>query len=154
MPGLPGAQDRNQGRTEHCPGLSDPTKPQQMLHAAPQGSREPGPRCVVCEGLAGCRRGLCSYPRQNERSWLTGELHVLPGGWQQMKMVRPCPANCEISVKCHHLRAWIPLSKVVLQHLLIPLQLWQVNLTDKAPDREEMLKSSQSRQRFSVTVYN
>lgn len=60
-----------------------------------------------------------------------------------MNLVHPPPVNCELSIKYHQIFASIPLSKVGSKHLLISLQLRQVHLTDKTPDREEMLKSSQ-----------
>lgn len=99
-----------------------------LLH---KESGSQGPLCSGQEGLACFRWGIVIPPLIK-----TCELHSLPKVQLQMNTVHSWQAKCEMSVKYHHLCVFSPLSKVVFKHLLIPLQLRQINSKDKTSDRE------------------
>lgn len=99
-----------------------------LLH---KGTGSQGPLCSGQEGLAGFRWGIVIPPLIT-----TCELHSVPKVQLQMNTVHSWQAKCEMSVKYHHLCVFSPLSKVVFKHLLIPLQLRQINSKDKTSDRE------------------
>lgn len=117
-------------------------------HAFPKYSMHCSPRKLTAKGtcaLAG--RGLvCHSHIPTPHKSLSSMLHPrFSSKWVEYTL-------SELSVKYFHLCVFIPLSKVVFKHLLILLQLRQNNL--KTPDTEQLVKSSQRRQRFRITLFS
>lgn len=121
----------NKGTGSIAFGSLTPLIPGRCQTLLPKEGGSQGPLCTGQEGLAGRRWGFVIPPL-----WRTCELHCVPKVQLQMNMVHSWQAKCEIPVKYHHLCVFSPLSKVFFKHLLIPLQLRQINSKDNTSDTE------------------